>query len=76
MSYFKSEIGAFQPHEIAILEEAFAAVWEAVEERLPAQIDKDELRTAVSEKLCRIAARHGFDDVAALRSETLQDLAF
>jgi hypothetical protein len=76
MSYFEPEIGAFQPHEIAILEEAFAAVWEAVEERLPAQIDKDELRTAVSERLCRIAARHGLNDVAALRSATLQSLTF
>jgi len=74
MGYFLSPRGPeFDPSEVAILQEAFNAVWATIVARRPAQGDNQELKTMVSEKLCAIAAS-GVMDVHVLRSRTLASL--
>lgn len=73
MGSFKPPAGAFQPEEIANLQQAFEAVWATVTAHRPSQADNNELRTAVSERLCEIAAS-GVTDVQELRSLTLASL--
>jgi hypothetical protein len=76
MGSFKPPQGAFQPHELAVLQEAFDAVWETIQAHRPSQIDNNELKTAVSDRLCQIAAVEGATDAARLRSATLASFAF
>jgi len=74
MGYFLSPRGPeFDPGEVAILQEAFNAVWATIVARRPSQGDNQELKTMVSEKLCAIAAT-GVMDVHVLRSRTLASL--
>jgi hypothetical protein len=76
MGSFKPPKGAFQPQELAVLQEAFDAVWETIQAHRPGQIDNDELRTAVSERLCSIAETEGVTDAAKLRAATLASFSF
>ena len=76
MVSFKPQTGAFQPAELAILQEAFETVWATIQERRPSQTDNDELRTAVSDKLCQIAATNGVTDATSLARATLVSFAF
>jgi hypothetical protein len=73
MGSFSRSGSAFQPDEIAILQQAFDAIWATLISHRPSQADNDELRTAISEKLCDIAAS-GITDVQLLRSLTLASL--
>jgi hypothetical protein len=73
MGSFSRSGRAFQPDEIAMLQQAFDAIWTTLIAHRPSQADNDELRTAVSEKLCDIAAS-GITDVQLLRSLTLASL--
>jgi hypothetical protein len=74
MGYFLSPRGPeFDPGEVAILQEAFNAVWATIVAHRPSQGDNQELKTMVSEKLCAIAAT-GVMDVHVLRSRTLANL--
>ena len=73
MGSFSRSGRAFQPDEIAILEQAFDAIWSTLIAHRPSQADNDELRTAVCEKLCEIAAS-GITDAQLLRSLTLASL--
>jgi len=74
MGYFLSPRGPeFNSGEVAILQEAFNAVWATIVARRPAQGDNPELKTMVSEKLCAIAAT-GVMDIHVLRSRTLASL--
>jgi hypothetical protein len=74
MGYFLSPRGPeFDPGEVAILQEAFNAVWATIVAHRPSQGDNQELKTMVSEKLCAIAAT-GVMDVHVLRSRTLASL--
>jgi hypothetical protein len=76
MGSFKNPQGAFQPHELAVLQEAFDAVWETIQAHRPSQIDNDELKTAVSDRLCQIATIEGATDAAKLRAATLASFSF
>ena len=76
MSSYHPPHGSFQPHELAILNEAFEAVWQTIQAHRPSETDKDELRTAASERLCQIASTDGITDAATLRSATLRAFAF
>jgi hypothetical protein len=68
--------GSFQPHELAVLNQAFEAVWQTIKAHRPLETDEEELRAAVSMKLCEIASTEGITDEAALRSATLRSFAF
>ena len=67
--------GSFQSEEIAILQQAFEAVWADVVTHRPSQADNAELKALVSEKLCAIAAA-GVMDAEQLRSMTLASLDY
>jgi hypothetical protein len=67
--------GSFQSEEIAILQQAFEAVWTDVVTHRPSQADNAELKALVSEKLCAIAAA-GVMDSEQLRSMTLASLDY
>jgi hypothetical protein len=58
------------------LNEAFDAIWQTIKAHRPLETDEDELRTAVSERLCKIAAADGVTNAEALRSATLRSFAF
>jgi hypothetical protein len=75
MSSFQPPLRAFQSEDIAVLQQAFDAVWSTIVAHRPSQADNDELRTMVSEKLCEIAS-NGVMDVQLLRSMTLASLEF
>jgi hypothetical protein len=74
MSSFSPPLGALQPHQLDLIQQAFDSVWQTFEAYWPAQAD-DELRTAVSERLCQIAAAENEIDVVTLRVETLRSFA-
>ena len=65
--------GAFQSEEIAVLENAFDAVWSTVVTYHPSQAQNGELKTLISEKFCSLAAS-GVMDAEQLRSMTLTSL--
>jgi hypothetical protein len=73
MGSFKAPDGAFQPDQIDILTKAFDAVWQTLIAHRPSQADNDELRTAISKRLCELAAA-GITDVQELRRVTLDAL--
>jgi hypothetical protein len=67
-------LGALQPHQLDLIQQAFDSVWHTLEAYWPAHAD-DKLRTAVSERLCQIAAAENEIDVVTLRIETLRSFA-
>jgi hypothetical protein len=74
MGYFLSPRGpAFHSEEVAVLQEAFDAVWATIVAHPPLQGNDRELKTMVSEKLRALAAT-GVMDVQVLRSKTLASL--
>lgn len=70
--------GAYLPHELAVLGEAFSAVWATISAHRPYSNDADNeiLKAAVSERLCQIASVIGATDVQQLRSATLESFSF
>jgi hypothetical protein len=74
VSSFSPPLGAFQPHQLELLQQAFDSIWQTIEAYWPTQAD-DELRTAISERLCQIAAEDNVTDVVTLRVETLRSFA-
>jgi hypothetical protein len=76
MSSFNPPAGGFQPHELPILQTAFEAIWQTIKAHRPLATDDDELRAAITVRLCQIAATDGLTDVATLRSATLRSFAF
>ena len=73
MASFKPPEGAFDSEQLAILQQAFAAIWATLSAHRPSQEDNGELKTVVSEKLCSLAAA-GVMDVQLLRAMTLSSL--
>jgi hypothetical protein len=73
MDSFKAPNGAFRPDQIHILKKAFDAVWQTLIAHRPSQADNEELRTAISERLCALADA-GVTDVQELRRVILDAL--
>ena len=71
-------MGAYLPQELAVLGEAFDAVWETISAHRPYSNDDDNemLKAAVSERLCQIASMIGATDAQLLRSKTLASFSF
>jgi hypothetical protein len=57
------------------LHQAFEAVWRTIKAHRVSETDDEELRAAVSTRLCVIAAE-GVTDIETLRSTTLRSFAF
>lgn len=75
MASFKPPMKAFQPDELELLGQTFNAIWATIK---TSGSDRDlandeELRTAVSERLCVLAAG-GMKDPELLRELTLASL--
>jgi hypothetical protein len=51
-------------------------VWKTIKAHRPLETDNDELRAAVSSRLCDIASTQGIMDAQALRSATLRAFSF
>ena len=66
---------SFQPEELELLGQAFNAIWAAINTSLPNRdlAEDEELRSAVSERLCALAAA-GVTDPELLRDLTLARL--
>src|SRR5262245_65870925 len=58
MGWFHPPRGSYQPEQMQLLQEAFDATWAELATHLPSPNGKTdhELRTAISEKLCDLAA--------------------
>jgi hypothetical protein len=70
MGSFQPPRGAFQSEEIAVL---VNVVWAEVVTHRPSQVQNDELKTLISEKICALAAT-GVTDAEQLSSMTLTSL--
>src|SRR5262245_21924476 len=67
--------GSYQPEQMQLLQEAFDATWAELSTHLASPSGKtdQELRTAISEKLCDLAAT-GVTDPERLKASTLASL--
>ena len=70
MGSFHPPRGSYQPEQMQLIQEAFDATWAELATR--GQADH-ELRTAISEKLCDLAAT-GVTDPERLKALTLASL--
>ena len=75
MGSFLPPGGSYQPEEMRLLQEAFDATWAELATHLPSPNGKTdrEVRTAISEKLCDLAAT-GITDPERLKALTLASL--
>ena len=73
MGSFKPPEGSFDSEQLAILQEAFNAVWATLSAHRQSHEENGELKTVVSERLCSLAAS-GVTDVQLLRAMTLSSL--
>ena len=76
MAPFKLPRTAFDPLDLAILEQALASVWDIVQARNPSRdVSKDEeLKDALREKLIAVANIHGVSDPETLRGHLLGEV--
>ena len=75
MASFNPPRSSFQPDEIQLLQQAFDATWAELATHLPSRNGKTdhELRTAISERLCDLAAM-GITDPERLKTLTIASL--